>query len=74
MKTDLVPQDVYMKHENEWQALRQSAESRIEVGRAKRSDDFHFNAAALRPESRQSGLADWKPIISSDASQKRQTA
>jgi hypothetical protein len=31
MKTNLVPHDIYLKHENEWQALREAANSRIDV-------------------------------------------
>jgi hypothetical protein len=52
MKTDLATQDVYMKHENEWQALRDAAENRIEIGSAERSDDFHFNVASSRMRGR----------------------
>ncbi|SCW73894.1 hypothetical protein SAMN02927900_04374 [Rhizobium mongolense subsp. loessense] len=31
MTTDLVPQDIYLKHENEWQALKEAAENGIDI-------------------------------------------
>ncbi|WP_028746712.1 hypothetical protein [Rhizobium mesoamericanum] len=33
MKTTLVPHDIYMKHEIEWQALRAAADSQIDLER-----------------------------------------
>jgi hypothetical protein len=53
MKTDFVPQEVYLKHENEWRALRQAAESRTDIGRAERSEGIHFNAVDLKPDVEQ---------------------
>jgi|UPI0005639CD7 hypothetical protein len=68
MKSDLVPQDVSMKHESEWQALRQAAENRVDIGRIERSDGCHINAPALKPARQQrlqaisSSPVSWRPL------------
>ncbi|WP_160009263.1 hypothetical protein [Rhizobium sp. 18055] len=31
MKTNTVPDEIYLKHENEWQALRQIADSKLDL-------------------------------------------
>ncbi len=33
MTTGFVPNDIFLKHENEWQALREAADDRIDVGK-----------------------------------------
>jgi hypothetical protein len=33
MTINLVPRDIFIQHENEWQAVREAAERRIDVGK-----------------------------------------
>ncbi|MBB3658177.1 hypothetical protein FHX15_003419 [Rhizobium sp. BK650] len=33
MTTNLVPRDIFIQHEYEWQAVRDAAERRIEIGK-----------------------------------------
>jgi hypothetical protein len=56
MKTNLVPHDIYLKHENEWQALREVANSRIDV-RKREAMPLHImlGSNTKSPSSTQSG-------------------
>ncbi len=33
MTINLVPRDIFIQHEHEWQAVREAAERRIDIGR-----------------------------------------
>jgi hypothetical protein len=62
MKTEFVPQDIFMKHEGEWRALRLAAGRRIDVGRVEISREVPFTAPAAKP--------DIKPDIKPDMRQR----
>ncbi|APO76267.1 hypothetical protein AM571_CH03476 [Rhizobium etli 8C-3] len=46
MTTDLVPQDIYLKHENEWQALKQACENGIDFHKREFGNNAHSEAGA----------------------------
>ncbi|EPE95352.1 hypothetical protein [Rhizobium grahamii] len=54
MKTTLVPHDIYMKHEIEWQALRAAADIQIDLERIEITNSLGSRwepATRLKPDT-----------------------
>lgn len=46
MTMNFVPRDIVIRHENEWQAIREGADKRIEIGKRKQPIGSPISGAA----------------------------
>lgn len=54
MTTDLVPQDIYLKHENEWQALKEASENGIDIQKRERASGIIAHGETSAPGDKDS--------------------
>ncbi|MBX4868729.1 hypothetical protein HJA87_18990 [Rhizobium bangladeshense] len=47
MTVNFVPRDIFIRHENEWKAVREAADERIDIGRRQKQP----TASMIRPAS-----------------------
>ncbi|MBX4962106.1 hypothetical protein ABID08_004280 [Rhizobium binae] len=47
MKINFVPRDIAIRHENEWQAIREAVDERIDIGKRQTSTASSIQGSAL---------------------------